>query len=89
MADEIADPLNGYSPGTLGVEFEVSDGTLRKYALLAGVPTPARGERNFIYTRAHAEKFAQLLSQRSPSKTVRSACEAFLNRPQTPSAAKQ
>lgn len=58
----------------------ISRGTLIKYAKKAGVPTPRRGQRNWKYPHADAERIIEMLSREFPNREVRKAFAAELER---------
>lgn len=46
----------GFSPAAIALELDVTTRTLNRYAKDAGVSTPARGQRNHLYTSAERDK---------------------------------
>ncbi|HRX83504.1 MAG TPA: hypothetical protein P5572_00635 [Phycisphaerae bacterium] len=58
-----------------------SHSTLNKYARLAKVPTPRRGERNFRYTWADARKILETIIAQASDRRIRDKCRTALKNP--------
>ena len=59
----------------------LSHSTLNKYARLAKVPTPHRGERNFRYNWADARKILETIIAQASDGRIRDKCRTALKNP--------
>jgi hypothetical protein len=59
----------------------LSHSALNKYAQLAGVQTPGRGQRNFCYGWADARKILETVIANASDRRIRDKCRAALENP--------
>jgi len=80
------DPAAGNPSPTLTVATllewtNLSHSALNKYAQLAGVQTPRRGQRNFRYGWADARKILETVIAKASDRRIRDKCRAALGNP--------
>jgi hypothetical protein len=85
-AESEPDPGAGRPSPTLTVATllewtNLSHTALNKYARLAEVPTPGRGERNFRYTWADARKILETVIANASDRRIREKCRTALENP--------
>lgn len=68
----------GFSVGDLCVRAGVSDGTISKYARIAGVVTPNRGGRNHRYSQADAVTILNAIVDANTNKQATQKCRQSL-----------
>jgi len=54
---------------------------VNKYAQLAGVETPGRGQRNFRYRWSDARKILETVIAKASDRRIRDKCRAALGNP--------
>lgn len=74
-------PSRSLTVATLLEWTNLSHTALNKYARLAGVQTPRRGERNFRYDWAEARKILETVIANASDRRVRDKCRAALGNP--------
>jgi hypothetical protein len=74
-------PPRSLTVATLLEWTNLSHTALNKYARLAGVQTPRRGERNFRYTWADARKILETVIAKASDRRIRDKCRAALENP--------
>lgn len=74
---------SGYRPGELAQELDLSAEQLNRWAKRAGVKTPGRGKREFIYPTVDVLRILQTIVDGGASETTRSRATTMLNAEQS------
>jgi hypothetical protein len=69
---------SGYKPAALAAELKLTTATVNKYAKLAGITTPRRGERDYTYPTADVETLCRYLSTQGGDSSTRKESKRLL-----------
>lgn len=78
---EVAKPSRTLTVATLLEWTNLSHTALNKYARLAGVQTPRRGQRNFRYGWTEARKILETVIAKASDRRIRDKCRTALGKP--------